>query len=278
MPEQTDRRAAILDATRAILAETSTSTELTLSEVARRAGVTRTTLYRYFRNRDELLAAVGDVAPPDQDARRGTIVAAALRCVARWGIRGATMERIGREAGISPAAIYWYFPSKDDLITALLESHTPLPDLRMLRQLPVGAEEDQIRQLTRRVLALLEKRLDVIKTVIGEGSSRPDLMEEIYRDVSSKLIAELSAYLDQRVAAGVFRPGPNLARAMAFIAPLVAYTFVRQNLGDRIPLDYEADADEFSAILLHGISRQTAPTPRPDGHDYSEAPRSEAPR
>ena len=49
------------------------------------------------------------------EARRLSIVEAACRVFSTRGIRSATMAEVAAEAGISPGAIYRYFPSKDEL-------------------------------------------------------------------------------------------------------------------------------------------------------------------
>ncbi|MHC3000012.1 hypothetical protein OB08_13005 [Microbacterium sp. HJ5] len=51
--------------------------------------------------------------------RRRLILDAAIRCFAREGIQGTTMQHVFAESGISPGGVYRYFPSKDDLIVAI---------------------------------------------------------------------------------------------------------------------------------------------------------------
>ncbi len=74
--QKTRTRLALLEAARALLAEEATPT---VEEAAQRAGISRTTAYRYFRNRRELLAAtypmielpslLGDDASADPEDR-----------------------------------------------------------------------------------------------------------------------------------------------------------------------------------------------------------------
>jgi len=47
------------------------------------------------------------------------ILAAAARCIARDGFRGASIADICEEAGISPGHLYHYFTSKEEILTAL---------------------------------------------------------------------------------------------------------------------------------------------------------------
>lgn len=54
------------------------------------------------------------------EARTQDILASALDMFARKGVDHSTMQDIAMEAGISAGAIYRYFPSKDDLLRAVL--------------------------------------------------------------------------------------------------------------------------------------------------------------
>ncbi len=59
-----------------------------------------------------------DVASPEE-----RITAAALRCIARWGVAKTTLDDVAREAGCSRATIYRLFPGgKDSLVTAVAEA------------------------------------------------------------------------------------------------------------------------------------------------------------
>ena len=54
-------------------------------------------------------------------ARRQQILDAARTCFLRNGFHQTSMQDVIREAGLSVGAVYRYFPSKNDLITALAE-------------------------------------------------------------------------------------------------------------------------------------------------------------
>ncbi|WP_425037439.1 TetR family transcriptional regulator C-terminal domain-containing protein [Primorskyibacter sp. S187A] len=57
-----------------------------------------------------------------QREKRAIIMAAALEVFAKHGLRGATLEKIAAEAGMSKPHVVYYFGSKDAIYTELLES------------------------------------------------------------------------------------------------------------------------------------------------------------
>lgn len=54
------------------------------------------------------------------DARREEILDEAARIVLAEGVSAINMERLGREAGVSKALVYAYYPNRVDLLSALL--------------------------------------------------------------------------------------------------------------------------------------------------------------
>ena len=56
----------------------------------------------------------------DHDARRTTIVEAALAVIVERGLEGATMRRIAQEAGSTTGLVTHYFASKDEVLIAAL--------------------------------------------------------------------------------------------------------------------------------------------------------------
>jgi len=59
-----------------------------------------------------------DAAPP---ARREEVLETALTLVSEHGVAGASMRKLAAELGISQPSLYHYFPSKDALVSAVVE-------------------------------------------------------------------------------------------------------------------------------------------------------------
>lgn len=70
------------------------------------------------------------------EATRERIIAAAIRCVARTGLSGATIREIATAAGITSASLYHYFPTKTELLEATVGAarEIALPRLRAAAQ------------------------------------------------------------------------------------------------------------------------------------------------
>src|SRR6266498_872154 len=83
--------------------------DLSMEELAARAGVSRATLYRLFGSQQSLLQELGVEAPP---MVRSRILDTALDLVGRHGLAELSMEELAAAAGVSRATLYRLFPGK----------------------------------------------------------------------------------------------------------------------------------------------------------------------
>ncbi|TNF19375.1 MAG: TetR family transcriptional regulator [Rhodobacteraceae bacterium] len=89
-----------------------------------------------------------------QRRNRELILEAALQVFSQYGFRGATLDQIAAEAGLSKPNLLYYFPSKEAMHEALLQTllETWLDPLRALD--PQGAPLEEILAYVRRKLEL----------------------------------------------------------------------------------------------------------------------------
>ena len=71
----------------------------------------------------------------DRDLKRKQILDAAEKLLLRNGYEATAMAAVARRAGVANNAVYWYFPSKDDLLAAVLQRRQE----RALAKLPTPA-------------------------------------------------------------------------------------------------------------------------------------------
>ena len=110
---------------------------------------------------------------PDYDKRREAILDAAARLFAARGFSGASMADLTKACGTSKSLVYHYFPSKDDVLYAVMTSH--LDDL-------VGAAEGaaqsgdakaRLHALTRAFMRLYVGAEDRHKVLLNELDNLP---------------------------------------------------------------------------------------------------------
>lgn len=272
-------RARILAAARELLVERGAPRAVSLDEIAARAGTTKATLYRYFPSKAALVgqvAADGVDTGPVED-RRDQILDAALEVVPRHGIHGTTMERIAAEAGVSPAALYWHFEGKDDLLTALVGRLAARLDLPAT--LARGSVDDPgalFLGFVPRAMALQGEHAELLGVMLAEVTTRPELAAALYDRVISSVWGALAGHVEREAAQGAFRPGHPLLRVVALVGMVTFYNLARRAFGTRldVPPPDEA-AREFARIFLHGVvANEAAPTADEGPREQPDPPRS----
>ncbi len=90
---------------------------------------------------------------PGADDVQEKIIAAAIECIERDGVQGATIRNIAREAGVNSAAISYYFRSKDRLLEAALLRTRQEGSTKALEELDLyEAESGDLRAALRTLL------------------------------------------------------------------------------------------------------------------------------
>jgi AcrR family transcriptional regulator len=211
------------------------------------------------------------MARPRSDIRERLLKAARRHFLAH-GVDGASLREIAREARTSLGMVTYYFPSKDDLLLAVLERVYP----RVLADVKRALASDRplaqrIEQVYARLHAADEEEFAVVRIVLREAlvSSRR------LKKVVARFTAEgahlplLLGTLGEGAAKGSVRedlpPLALLASTIALgLAPVVARRLADGiGLAAALPAPEEA-AKAMATILFEGIGgRPRAPRPRP---------------
>jgi len=126
-----------------------------------------------------------------QVEKRDVILEAALEVFSQHGFRGATIDRIAAEAGMSKPNLLYYFRGKDDIYTTLIRRllHTWLAPLRELDD--IGDPMSELRSYIRRKLEMArdyprESRLFANEILQGAPRILPLLEGELRSLVDEK--------------------------------------------------------------------------------------------
>jgi len=105
------------------------------------------------------------------ETRKSMILDHAAKFIAAEGVSALTMERLGKEAGISKSLVYAYYPSMTDLLQTLLKREYAL----LRKQQAIAADsaetfEQLVRRITRSYLAYIEDRGLLLERLMAEPS------------------------------------------------------------------------------------------------------------
>lgn len=105
------------------------------------------------------------------EVRREQILDQAAHLILAEGLYAVSMERLARDIGISKGLVYNYFPTRDALLTALLNrEQAELRDRGMASALQAESFEDLIRQTTRLYLEQTRDRGALIAALLADPS------------------------------------------------------------------------------------------------------------
>jgi TetR/AcrR family transcriptional repressor of uid operon len=208
--------------------------------------------------------------PETQQARRASLLDAAERCFARSGFHRTTMQDICKEAGMSPGALYVYFPSKEALIAGIVERDrtkfaSELADISSAPDLMTAlatlaahyaVEEPQYKR--------------VLNIEIGCEATRNPAVGEIFRSVDDFCRESFAQIFERARQDGKIAPvdDPHLLAEVCSV------------LGDglfwRRAVDPSFDANSVLPVLVRVVGMLLNPVAPSDGKETPAAAKSEA--
>lgn len=201
--------------------------------------------------------------PPD---RRAEILEAALRVFSRRGYTAATNAEIAREAGVTAAALYYYFPSKEDLFKAAISERQAsfLPTIQQMagqmRQMP---PQMVIPFLIKNLVRFMteERTQAILRIVLAEGPRNPELSQIWQSRAVGPLIPVLLGYLEHQIDQGALRRMDPRVMAMMLNGPVMATVIMRDFL--QVPLveglTNDALAAQLAEAVLNGVLLEEEP-------------------
>jgi len=197
-------------------------------------------------------------------ARREQILQEAIHCFGARGFSGTTTRQLAERAGITEAALYRYFPSKEALYAAIIDRKMADPEL-VAELAPAARRRDDravFEGLARAIFRRVEGDPDFLRILLFTALEGHELSQPFFASRVRRLREFLADYIAQRVAEGAFRPlDPRLAArallGMVFDHLNVRLVFRQQ---DAYPQAAEQVAAIFVSIFLEGVRQ-----PRQEG-------------
>lgn len=158
-----------------------------------------------------------------KDERRQVLLAAALEVFVEKSFAAARMDDIARAASLSKGTVYLYFSSKEELFEAVLRN-VALPNVEymetLMRDAPsVGVALDGIGQFVPHLIRETDLPR-IIKLLISESGTFPDIVQSYREDVLDRLLAGVADLLARAKAAGEIEVGNPVLAARLVAAPI----------------------------------------------------------
>lgn len=230
-----------------------------VKDICQAAGVAPATLYRHFRNKQALYDALElpELIGGEDNPRRRDILEAALDVFSRQGYHGTTMTEVASVAGVARATLYAQFPTKESLLSELLQENpvfgvTP----HLTEQVKQEREADPIQELeliTLQFLRLFQdnRRVALFRLVLVEGIRYAPLQRAYHQMISGsvKIFSRLLNSVEPKLDDSQFA-------AQMFIGSLLGFVLTQQVVPGTVLPVYtpEEIARRATTLLLNEVA------------------------
>lgn len=196
---------------------------------------------------------------PSAGVRRDQILREAMRAFATNGFRGTTTRELAARVGITEAALYHYFPSKEALYGAIVDSKMAAPPIveGLGEAAAAGDDRALLAGLARAILERGKADPEFLRILTFTALEGHALAEPFFAARVRSLRDFLEGYLARRIREGGFRRIDPALAARAFLG------MVFDQLNARVVFQQDAaspavdDVVEcFVTLFLDGIRAQ----------------------
>lgn len=193
--------------------------------------------------------------PDVSEQRRAQIIEAAMKVFSREGFHKARMEDIAEEAELSKGALYWYFKSKDKIISAILSG---LFERELSSVAAYAVQGDTARGTLEKMGELISDDFISMKPFISiiyefwAMSMRNKAIGDVIREMMWRYVEVFIPIFEHGVENGEFRQLDARDTAMAFGALIEGSILIWSY--DMNNLDFKELITKGIAIFLDGVS------------------------
>lgn len=205
-------------------------------------------------------------------ARPGEILEATFQVFLHKGYDGTRIEDVAARLGMTKGTIYFYFATKEDLFSAMVQDFS----LALFAEMKnfIASLEGQPSSRLRAFIAFLyrsvnmnPKVLALLRFLIAEGNRFPALIDVHRRHFVEPLFEQCQLLIDDGVASGEFRRAAANQLPDIVLGPILSVAMSKLIEGERRPIDIEQHVNLHCDLLMNGLMKETAKTnhePRAD--------------
>jgi AcrR family transcriptional regulator len=195
--------------------------------------------------------------PKVVEDRREQIIDAALLVFSQKGFERTTNKDIAQAAGITAGLIYHYFESKEELLKAAIEQHSPVGLVHSLPEEVLDQPPAQfLHFIAQKVLESTESEsfVRLLRVFLPEVIYNPSFTA--FNLAAIQEVSEyLTNYLEAKTKSGELRHTDTSLSLQVFTGSLFAFVIRRQILRDPLALQYTQEEIASSVVdtLLDGL-------------------------
>jgi AcrR family transcriptional regulator len=159
---------------------------------------------------------VGITQPGEGSSTRYRILQIALSLMSQRGVDGTSMRDLAAAAGLNVASLYHYFPSKRDLLEAVLVEHGFLP--MVADAIPPDADPSPDAKLAALLADMLTAMLDVedfVRLMLGEAIRGEETARAVGLDLFTNFQQSLESWVtEHRPDLAVDSGAPEVTRLL----------------------------------------------------------------
>ncbi|HSI50434.1 MAG TPA: TetR/AcrR family transcriptional regulator [Ideonella sp.] len=199
-----------------------------------------------------------------KDARPQELLDAALALFVEKGFAATRSDEVAQRAGVSKGTLYLYFPSKEDLLKAVIQQTlaTEIAEGERVRQAHTGScTEMLVDVLAEWWVKIFESPASgVFKLVLTEMRNFPELAQYYAEHVVQPGSAVIARLVQSGIERGEFRPVSIDVAVHSIVMPLIMMCMHKHTLdacgyADLAQSDPRAFIREHLQLLLLGLSR-----------------------
>jgi len=194
--------------------------------------------------------------------RREQILSEAMKCFADLGFRGTTVRGLATRVGLSEAALYRYFSSKESLYAAIIDRKMATVDIVAVLRPAASRRNDRefFLGLARELFARVESDPSFLRILYFSALEGHSLADPFFQSRVKRLREFVTDYIEQRIEEGEFVAIDPVIASRAFLGMVFDHLNVRLVLGqtDAYPQPLDTVAETFVSIFLGGMKNRSA--------------------
>jgi AcrR family transcriptional regulator len=227
--------------------------QTSVDAIASAAGVSRTTFYRAFSSRAELLHALEVQPEPDTRQR---VLEASIRMLRTQTLTELSMDALASEAGVSRANLYRLFPGKSALFKAILLAYSPFePVMAIFARAGNDPPEEVIPEIVRTAYRTVSGHTGIVRTLLLEVTSMTPEFAQAFAETGMRAFGTFAQYLASQMAAGRLRRMHPMLAVQSLVGG-VMFHMLAAPVMSQATVDVPAGEDvvlQFAQLWLRGM-------------------------